>query len=125
MAGPRWSHPIGLEENLSAPRTVRKPAGARPPALPPSSKPLISLDDEGDDEKGSQKRRRGSYLRQVTTLQTAAAPPWELTGLQARVPRRARSFARCALQPFVSLSVYSPCIGRSPPMQALLTTAPV
>ena len=40
-------------------------------------------------------KKRGSYLRDLTTLQTAAAPPWELHGLQARVGRRIKHYARC------------------------------
>ena len=40
-------------------------------------------------------KKKGSYLRDLTTLQTAAAPPWELHGLQARVGRRIKHYARC------------------------------
>ena len=40
-------------------------------------------------------RKKGSYLRDLTTLQTAAAPPWELHSLQARVGRRIKHYARC------------------------------
>lgn len=48
-------------------------------------------------------KKKGSYLRDLTTLQTAAAPPWELHGLQACVGRRIKHYARCG-----SLSSWAP-----------------
>jgi hypothetical protein len=88
-AGPRWSHPIDLERALnSSARFISLPV--RPSA---SEEPLISLDSEEgpEDDKGL---RRGSYLRDITTLETAAAPTWELHGLQSRVARRVKHYIR-------------------------------
>ena len=49
----------------------------------------------GSQGSSSGPKKKGSYLRALTTLQTAAAPPWELHGLQARVGRRIKHYARC------------------------------
>lgn len=57
--------------------------------------PLISMEEDEQGGAGSQ-NRHGSFLRAITTLQTAAAPAWELQGLQARVARRVRHLSRCA-----------------------------
>lgn len=105
--GPQWSHPIELEKALNATaRFVSLPVRPAAAAAEPEP-PLISLeeDDASRDEEKLEKiqplpqKKQGSYLRDVTTLQTAAAPSWELHGLQIRVGRRVRHYTRCCLVP--------------------------
>ncbi|KAK9908805.1 hypothetical protein WJX75_003140 [Coccomyxa subellipsoidea] len=73
--GPQWSHPIELEKALNTTaRFVSLPGLEKIQPLP--------------------QKKQGSYLRDVTTLQTAAAPPWDLHGLQIRVGRRVRHYTR-------------------------------
>ena len=89
-AGPQWSHPTEVDQALSASARfvtlpVRPAAGAR-------EQPLVGV----EEQEGGGQNRRGSYLRGVTTMLTAAAPEWELHGLQARVARRVTRLSRCA-----------------------------
>lgn len=99
--GPQWSHPVDLEKALNAAaRFASLPV--RPASAPEA--PLISLEDGNSrDDEGVEKilpakqKKRGSYLREVTTLQTAAVAPWELHGLQIRVGHRARRYSMCCL----------------------------
>ncbi len=100
--GPQWSHPVELEKALNASaRFISLPVRPASVAAEPEP-PLISLEeDDSKDAEGLEKikplpqKKRASYLRNVTTLQTAAAPPWELHGLQIRVGRRVRHYSRC------------------------------
>jgi hypothetical protein len=106
--GPQWSHPIELENALNSSSRfislpVRPPSATEPP-------PLISLgDDRGDEEEGAAgasgkpRGRQGSYLRDITTLETAAAPSWELHGLQTRVARRVKHYSRSVFSPLCML----------------------
>lgn len=95
-AGPQWSHPLELEKALSS--TARYISLPVRPAASSSAQdaPLIDLGPEEPvaGTSGSSKRK-GAYLRELTTLQTAAAPPSELHGLTARVGRRVKHYARC------------------------------
>ena len=113
-AGPQWSHPIELDRGLSASARfvtlpVRPAAGAR-------ERPLMDL---GEDDDGGQ-NRRGSYLRGVTTVLTAAAPEWELRGLQARVPRRVTHLSRCACSPGVCRQACESLAGWGPSMGPMI-----
>ena len=102
--GPQWSHPIELEKALnSTARFISLPVRPAAAAAEPEP-PLISMEEDGErDEEGLEKiqpapqKKQGTYLRDITTLQTAAAPPWELHGLQIRVGRRVRHYTRCCL----------------------------
>jgi len=95
-AGPQWSHPLELEKALSSTaRYISLPV--RPAASSGAQDaPLIDLGPEepvaGTSGSG---KKKGAYLRELTTLQTAAAPPSELHGLTARVGRRVKHYARC------------------------------
>ena len=100
-AGPQWSHPLELEKNLSS--TVRYVSlPVRPAVAQPSGQdaPLIDMGPEepapGTSAPEGGPKKKGAYLRELTTLQTAAAPSAELHGLQARVNRRVKQYSRCA-----------------------------
>ena len=94
-AGPQWSHPLELEKALSSTsHYISLPV--RPAASSGAEEaPLIDMGTEvpAAGTPGSAKKM-GAYLRELTTLQTAAAPPWELHGLQPRVSRRVKHYAR-------------------------------
>ena len=95
-AGPQWSHPLELEKALiSTAQYISLPV--RPAASSGAQDaPLIDLGREEPVARTSGSgKKKGAYLRELTTLQTAAAPPSELHGLTARVGRCVKHYARC------------------------------
>ena len=103
-AGPQWSHPLELEKSLSSTaRYISLPV--RPAAISGGKDtPLIDLEggELGSDTSGAtgSTKRKGSYLRELTTIQTAAAPAWDLQGLHPRIGRHIKHYSRCALGRF-------------------------
>ena len=97
-AGPQWSHPLELEKALSSTsHYISLPV--RPAASSSADNaPLIDMGPEAPaaGAPGSAKKK-GAYLRELTTLQTAAAHSTELHGLQARVSRRIKHYSRCVI----------------------------
>lgn len=114
-AGPQWSHPLELEKSLSS--TARYISLPVRPAASSGAKdtPLIDLEggEPGSGTSGAagSAKPKGAYLRELTTLQTAAAPAWDLQGLHPRIGRHIKHYSRCAL----SRSFYGHARPDSPP----------
>ena len=100
-AGPQWSHPLELEKSLSS--TARYISLPVRPAASSGAKdtPLIDLEvvEPGSGTSGAagSAKPKGAYLRELTTLQTAAAPAWDLQGLHPCIGRHIKHYSRCAL----------------------------
>lgn len=112
-AGPQWSHPLELEKALSSTsHYISLPVRPAASSGSADNAPLIDMGLEppaagASGTEGSAKKN-GAYLRALTTLQTAAAPPWELHGLQARVSRRIKHYSRCVTVQCKAMTIASP-----------------
>lgn len=95
-AGPQWSHPLELEKALSSTsHYISLPVRPAASSGGAEDAPLIDMGPEvpATSAAGNAKKK-GAYLRELTTLQTAASPAWELHGLQRRVSRRIKHYSR-------------------------------
>ena len=99
-AGPQWSHPLELEKSLSsAARYISLPVR---PAASSGAKDTPLLTWKGASlgwaprALRAAQRQRGHTCRDLTTLQTAAAPAWDLQGLHPRIGRHIKHYSRYA-----------------------------